>query len=252
MVRDGDAMGIATQILQHMLGASDGWFGVNHPVFAEKGPQPGSEDLRLREWSEILRKTEMFVLKSGLETSHELTAKNTRQHRDGEKEASAEWNPAGVIARQPTVGNNTMDMGVKLELLIPGMQHAEEADLGPEMSGCASDFEKGVGTGAEQQIVDDFLVLQRQGGKLRRQGEDHMDVRAGEKFPTTCLQPAFPSPGLTLGAVPIAAAVVGDGGTTSTAGTFIDMAAESGGATARNGQHDFDMGPVDPFYGCSR
>jgi hypothetical protein len=34
-----------------------------------------------------------------------------------------------------------MDMGVMLDLLIPGVQHAEEADLGAEMSGSASDFE---------------------------------------------------------------------------------------------------------------
>ena len=52
-----------------------------------------------------------------------------------------------------------MDMGVGCEFLTPGVQHAEEADLGSEMSGIASDFEKGFRAGAEQQIVDDLLVL---------------------------------------------------------------------------------------------
>jgi hypothetical protein len=33
-------------------------------------------------------------------------------------------------------------MGMKLEFLVPGVEHAEEADLGPEMSGVASDLEK--------------------------------------------------------------------------------------------------------------
>ncbi len=33
----------------------------------------------------------------------------------------------------------------------------------------------------------------------------------------------------------------------STAGALIDMAAECGGATARNGQQDFDMRPADPL-----
>ena len=32
-------------------------------------------------------------------------------------------------------GNDTVDMGMKLEFLVPGMEHAEEADLGPEMGG---------------------------------------------------------------------------------------------------------------------
>jgi hypothetical protein len=31
-----------------------------------------------------------------------------------------------------------MDMGMMLQLLIPGVQHAEETDLGAEMSGIAS------------------------------------------------------------------------------------------------------------------
>ena len=36
-------------------------------------------------------------------------------------------------------------MGMMLELLIPGVQHAEEADLGAEMSGIAGDFEERFG-----------------------------------------------------------------------------------------------------------
>src|ERR1700688_2491800 len=34
----------------------------------------------------------------------------------------------------------------------------------------------GFGTGAEQQIVEDFLILQGQWRELRRKCEDHMDV----------------------------------------------------------------------------
>jgi hypothetical protein len=35
MVRDGHAMGITAQILEHILGATEGWFAVDHPVLAE-------------------------------------------------------------------------------------------------------------------------------------------------------------------------------------------------------------------------
>ncbi len=57
---------------------------------------------------------------------------------------------------------------MKLELLVPGMQHAEETDLGAEMSGVASDFEKSFSTGAKQQTIDHFFVLQSQRCQLRR------------------------------------------------------------------------------------
>ena len=49
MVGDGDAMGVAAQVLQNILGATEGWFRVDHPVLTEQEPQPGSEDLRLSE-----------------------------------------------------------------------------------------------------------------------------------------------------------------------------------------------------------
>ncbi len=56
-----------------------------------------------------------------------------------------------------------MDVRVVFQLLIPGMQHAEEAGFRTEMLGVARDFQKGFGAGSEQQAVDYLLVLQGQG-----------------------------------------------------------------------------------------
>jgi len=74
-----------------------------------------------------------------------------------------------------------------------------------------------------------------------------MDVVRRQKFSLPCRDPLFPSSGLTLRAVAIPAAVVGDGGTMPAAGALIEMAAEKGGATPRNGQQHFDMLPADPL-----
>src|ERR1700693_550160 len=73
-----------------------------------------------------------------------------------------------------------------------------------------------------------------------------MDVGRGEQFAPSCLDPAFASARLTLRAMAIATAVIGDGGTMSATGAFIDVTAECSGATARNGEQDLDMGPADP------
>src|SRR5258708_13647782 len=134
-----------------------------------------------------------------------------------------------------------MDRGMEPELLIPGMQQGEEAKFRAEVSWIASDFEKCFRTGAEQQIVDDFLVLQSQWSKLRRKCEDHMDVARREELSSTCSDPAFPGRGLTLRAVSIAAAVVGDGGTMPAAGALIEMTAEGSGTTPRNGQQNSNV-----------
>lgn len=50
-------------------------------------------------------------------------------------------------------------MRVLLQLLIPGVEDAEETDLGAQVPGMARDFQQGLGVGAEQQIVENLLVL---------------------------------------------------------------------------------------------
>src|SRR6266850_2587138 len=190
---------------------------------------------------------ELAFLEGPLETGNELAAEDATKHLDGDKKSGARFYPVGVIGRQPTGRNNAMDMGMESKLLTPGMQHGEEANFRAEVSRIASDFEKSFRTGAEQQIIEDFLVLQSQCCKLRRKCEDHMDVARREKFSLPCGDPEFACRGLTLRAVSIAAAVVGNGGTMPAAGAFIEMAAECGGATERNGQQHFDMLPAEPL-----
>jgi hypothetical protein len=138
-----------------------------------------------------------------------------------------------------------MDMGVQSEFLIPGVQHTEEADLRAQVSGVARNFQKRFRTGAKQQAIDDLLVLQRQGCQMRRKCEDHVHVVGREKFPATCSDPSFPRRGLTLRAVPIAARVVRDGAMPA-AGALVEMTAQCGGTTPRNGQQHFDMLPTEP------
>ena len=152
----------------------------------------------------------------------------------------------GVIERQAAGGNDAMNMRVNVEFLTPGVQDAEEADFCTEMLGIARDFQEAFRTGAKQEIVDDLLVLQNQRGQMTRKCEDNMDVTRWEKLLATCCEPAIASSCLTLWAVPISARVVGDGAM-SAAGAFIEMAAERGGATPRNGQEHFDVLPGDPL-----
>ena len=153
--------------------------------------------------------------------------------------------PAGVVERESAGGNDAMDMGMVFQFLIPGMEHAEEADLGAEMFGIASDFEQGFGAGTEQQTVEELLVLQGQRRQLMRQGEDDVDVASGQEFAAARLDPAVAGCGLALGAVPVAAGVVGDGAI-SAAGALIQMAAECGGAAALDGRQDLAMLAGEP------
>ena len=139
-----------------------------------------------------------------------------------------------------------MNMRMNFEFLAPGMQHAEEANLCAEVSRIASHFEKGFGTGAEQEIVEDLLVLQNQWRQAAGECEDHVQVAGGEKLTLTRGNPPFPGSDLTLRAVAIAAAVIRDGGTMPATGALIEMTAECGRTTPPNGQQHFDVLPTEP------
>jgi hypothetical protein len=140
-----------------------------------------------------------------------------------------------------------MDVRVNFEFLSPGVQDAEEADFCTEMLGIARNFEKGFGTGAKQEIVEDLLVLQNQGGQMTGKREDHMGVASREQFLTTRFDPAVAGSRLTLWTMSVAAAVIRDGGPMPAASALVDVTAESGGATPRNGPQDFDVLPADPL-----
>src|ERR1035437_4904623 len=73
-----------------------------------------------------------------------------------------------------------------------------------------------------------------------------MDVARGEKFLTTRLEPTEAGVGLTLRAVPVASAVVGDGRTVATVDALIEMPAQGGGATACDGSQHSVVLPGNP------
>jgi hypothetical protein len=166
MVGDGDAMGVAAEILEHILGPPEGRLAVDHPVLSVEWPQPGSEDLGLSQGDELAIEAELAALEGGAESADELATKDAPEDGAWKKEARAAGNPVGVIERQPPSGDDTMDMGRKFDFLIPGVQHTEEAEVSAEMSGSAGDFEEGFGTGLQQEMVEDLFVLQGE----RRQG----------------------------------------------------------------------------------
>src|ERR1700730_15453745 len=49
MVGDGHTVSVAAQIVQHIFGATEGTFQVDHPVLSKQRPQPGGKDLGLSE-----------------------------------------------------------------------------------------------------------------------------------------------------------------------------------------------------------
>jgi hypothetical protein len=90
---------------------------------------------------------------------------------------------SGSDRSQAAGGNDAVDMGMKLQALIPTVQHAEETDLGTRMPGIASDLKQGLGAGMEEQVVNEPLVLQRERGQFARQRENGMHIAGWAEAP---------------------------------------------------------------------
>jgi hypothetical protein len=51
---------------------------------------------------------------------------------------------------------------MKLQALVPTVEHTEETDLGTKMPRVASNLKQRLGAGVKEQVVDQPLVLQRE------------------------------------------------------------------------------------------
>ena len=69
------------------------------------------------------------------------------------------------------------------------LEHGEEAKFGAEVFGIGADCPQGFCRGAEQDCVNDRLVLQGDSGDLFRHGEDDMEVRHRQQVGFPVLQP---------------------------------------------------------------
>jgi hypothetical protein len=113
------------------------------------------------------------------------------------------------------------------------------------MFGIGGYFQQGFRTGAEQEVIEDLLVLQRQLGELVRESEDNMDIGDRQEFVLASRDPFIAGSALAFWAMPIAATVERDGAIAA-ARALVAMPAQSRGAATSDGTEDFAVGAVNP------
>src|ERR1019366_886339 len=124
------------------------------------------------------------------ESGNELAAEDTAEHADGQKERTPGGDPSCVVGGEAASGNYAVDVRMKLQALIPAVEHAEETDLGSEMPWIGGNFKQGLGARVKEQVVDQPLVLQCKRSQFPRQSEDRVDIASGQQFPLARLEPA--------------------------------------------------------------
>jgi hypothetical protein len=120
------------------------------------------------------------------------------------------------------------------------VEHGGGADARAEMLGIGGDREQCLGGRAEQEVVDHGLVLVGDRGDLGRHGEDDMEIGDRQQIGLAGREPILRRRPLTLGAMAIAARVVGDAAVAAIL-AVLDMPAERGRAALLDRRHDLEL-----------
>ena len=137
-----------------------------------------------------------------------------------------------------------MDVRMVLQVLAPGVEHGDEADLGAEMARIGGDRAQRLGRRLEQDGVDRRLVLEGDFGGRRRQREDDVEIRHRQQFGLPLGQPRGARRALAFRAMAVAARIVGDANEAAL-GAALDMAAERRGPARLDRTHDAALGAAE-------
>ncbi len=209
-VADRHPVRVPGQVLQHLARAAERRLGVDDPLGLDRIDEKAVEPICVGEPSQPATELEPAPLEGGPEARQELAPEDAAQHPDRQEEAVMARDPSRAVGREPATRHNAMHMGVVLEVLPPGVEDGQEADLSPEVSGIGGDVQQGLRGGPEQQVVDNPRVLQGERAESRRQGENDVEILHRKQLGGAGLDPPRRLGGLALGAVAVAARVIRD------------------------------------------
>ena len=141
---------------------------------------PGSASAASLPWKESCPRS-----KAARSSARNLPRKTRLRTRTGRKKPGRQATQREPSGDEPAARDDAVDVGVVLEVLAPGVEDGQEADLGPEVLGVGGDLLQGLGGGAEQEAVDHPWVLQGDRAERRRESEDDVEVldRAATRLP---------------------------------------------------------------------
>ena len=132
------------------------------------------------------------------------------------------------------------------EVLSPGMEHAEEADLGTQMIRIRCDLKESCSAGSKQEGIEKLLVVEDQRSQPVGNGKDQVHVGNIQEFPLTGGQPLPAGIAETPRTMPVAAAVVGDGDDMAACRTTIAVPTQCRCATVCDGKKHLPVQPGHP------
>src|ERR1039457_1082021 len=115
MIGDGDAVGVACQIVEHMLRSAEGAFAVDNPLLTKERSQERGKGSSGGQGTEAAREHQLALMKGVLQAVDELATKDAAEYGHGQEERVTRGDPALVIERKATRGDHAMNVRMMLE-----------------------------------------------------------------------------------------------------------------------------------------
>ena len=237
LVANRDPVGVAAEIVDHLLRSAKGRLGIDHPLFVAQRLEVSAKRFRLTQGLLLAEELELTVNKELDKGVKQAVAKPGREHANGQEEVrTAARDPTVVIRTETAAGNEVVNVRVEQKILTPAMKDPEIPGLGAQIPAVAADGGKYVHADSEQQIVEQASIVKDQRVEFGGNREDHVEVGDGQHLSLPLLEPAGARQRTTFRAMPIAAGIVADEVFAAMA-ALIDMAAERGGPADLDGAH---------------
>lgn len=127
-IGDGDAMGVAAEIGQHLFGSGKWRLGIDHPVDATCCFKGSIEGDRIGQTGDVAEELKLAQVVGLLQLFKKQSAEQPRQNPHRQEEFWPAGNPAGLIGRQSAARHDAMDMRVVVQVLAPGMPQRMSGD----------------------------------------------------------------------------------------------------------------------------
>ena len=219
LVADGDSMRVAAEIAKDLLGSGHGRLGVDNEILGRGATQ--------EEASCVLGQAKKTLREMVIEGFEELPSKDLRELPHGQEEAWPGGDPARLVQAQTASGDDAVNVWVIPELLIPGMEHGDEAGSRPQV--LSAHLDHGLTNRSKQERKRSARVAPEERNETVRDGEDLMEIGNRDQILHLGLDPEGLIQTLTLGTVTIATGVV-ERTFASTVITSLQTPAQSAGA----------------------
>jgi hypothetical protein len=147
--------------LEDMLGLPEGFLRIDDPFLVAQSHEELVPGGGLGESPTASHPGALALAIEVLQPRQVQAPKAPREDADGQEEMGTTRHPVRAIRGHAARGQDTMEVGMMVQLLAPGVEHREATNLRAEMLRVSGDVLEGLGHGAKEQPIEEAWVLER-------------------------------------------------------------------------------------------